>query len=359
MASPVKKKSGALSLLGKAALSAATVIAAKKLFSASVHGGKLDLSRKIVLITGGSRGLGLALAQELGNKGCRLALCARQVDELQEACSRLTAMNIEAVPFVCDVTDQAQVSRLIESVVEHFGRIDVLVNNAGLIKVGPFDTFHPDDFENAMDLMFWAPVHLTWAVLPHMKKQGGGHIVNITSVGGRVSVPHLLPYSCAKFALVAFSTGLSTEIASHGVHVLTVVPGLMRTGSYLNAEFLGAATDEFTWFGLLGNLPGFSVAADYAASCIRGALENRRHNCTISFPAKLLIAGDALMPEITRTVFLALNRFLLPAPQPSEKSLPGKVLNPSFGKLFQILTALGKMAAVRYNERTEAGVSAR
>ncbi len=123
----------------------------------------------------------------------------------------------------------------------------------------------------------------------------------------------------------------------------------MRTGSYLNAEFTGASKDEFAWFGLLGNLPGFSVAAAYAAGCVRKALQNQQNNCTISLPAKLLIAAEALLPETTRNLLHLVNRTLLPASR-KKNSRTGKVLNQAFGKLFQALTVLGKNAALKYNE---------
>ncbi len=337
-----------LSILGKAAVTAATVMVAKKLFSPKEGERRTDLRGKVILITGGSRGLGLALAQDLGRQGGRLALCARDQGELDRACRRLEQEHIEAVPFTCDVTSQSEITSLIERVIAHFGRIDILVNDAGYIKVGPFDSFEHAEYERAMDLMFWAPVNLTLAVLPQMKKQGAGHIVNITSIGGRVSVPHLLPYSCAKFALVGFSTGLSAEAKSKGIHVLTVVPGLMRTGSYLNAEFAGESKHEFAWFGLLGNLPGFSVAAEYAAECIRDAIERRQYTCTISLPAKLLIASETLLPEGTRTICTAINQVL---PGGTDRdSTPGKPLNSQFGKIYQALTMLGKRAAVNFNE---------
>jgi short-subunit dehydrogenase len=203
-----------------------------------------------------------------------------------------------------------------------------------------------------MNLMFWAPVNLTMAVLPYMKQRRCGQLVNITSVGGRVSVPHLLPYSCAKFAFVGFSTGLTAEMRSQGIDVLTVIPGLMRTGSYLNAKFKGQFQNEFAWFALSGNLPGLSVAADYAARCIRNAMEQRRSVCTISIPAKLLIASDTLLPNMTRTVLAGVNRFLLPAPGASTEARSGAALNPSFGKLFQAVTILGRRAARDLNECT-------
>lgn len=337
-----------LSLLGKAALAATTVIAAKKIFDLTANQPAMELHGKVILITGGSRGLGLALAQDLGRHGGRLALCARESNELEEAVKRLADEQIEAVPFTCDVTDQNAITTLINQVIERFGRIDVLINNAGYIKVAPYESFDRAEYQRAMDLMFWAPVNLTLAVLPHFERQGGGHIVNITSVGGRISVPHLLPYSCAKFALVGFSTGLSSEVKTKGIHVLTVVPGLMRTGSYLNAEFAGHSQAEFAWFGLLGNSPGFSVAAEYAADCIRRAMEAHRYTCTISLPAKILVAVEALLPEVSRTISTIANEVL---PQGTQRSsTAGKPLNSQFGKLFEALTVLGKRAALNLNE---------
>ena len=340
--------SSALSVLGKTAASAAAIIAAGRLFSAMARP-KIDLRNKVVLITGGSRGLGLALAREFGNHGSRIAACARDASELDEACMRLRKHGIEAAPFRCDITNRSEVQTLVDRVIDQFGRIDILINNAGFIKVGPFQAFTDADFEYAMNVMFWAPVNLSFAVLPHMIGHRSGNIVNITSIGGRVSVPHLLPYSCAKFAFVGFSTGLSTELKSRGIHVLTVVPGLMRTGSYLNAEFTGSAKQEFAQFSLIGNLPPFSVAADYAAARVRRALERQRYTCTISVPAKLLIAAEAFLPETTRATFAFVTRYLLPHSEQTD-TFVGKALNPSFGKVFQALTTLGRTAALRLNE---------
>ncbi|MBV9611920.1 MAG: SDR family oxidoreductase [Acidobacteriaceae bacterium] len=338
-----------VSLLCAGAVSAAAVFATKKLFSGTTVQAN-DLRGKVALITGGSRGLGLALARELGSKGSRIALCARDTNELDRACRQLTDKNIEAAPFACDITEENQITPLIDRVLARFGAIDILINNAGIIKVGPLDSFEYADYDYAMKLMFWAPLNLTFAVLPHMRGRKSGHIVNITSIGGRVSVPHLVPYSCAKFALVGFSSGLSTELSSEGIHVLTVVPGLMRTGSYLNAEFTGAAKQEFAWFGILGNLPSFSVAAEYAASRIRTALERGRHTCTISLPAKLLIASEALLPEMTRNMLEFVNRALLPRGSQRRGTFTGKALNAEFGAVYQALVALGKSAALRLNE---------
>jgi short-subunit dehydrogenase len=311
---------------------------------------RIALRGKTALITGGSRGLGLALAREFGVRGARIALCARDESELQSARDILAKDNIDAEYFVADISSESEIEPLINRVLARFGRIDVLVNNAGHIKVGPAQSFDKPEFLAAMDLMFWAPVNLTFAVLPAMERQGAGHIVNITSIGGRVSVPHLLPYSCAKFAAVGFSNGLGAELAAKHIHVLTVVPGLMRTGSYLNAKFKGEPQKEFAWFGVLGNLPAFSVSADYAARQITGALERGRRVCTISLPAKLLVALETLAPEFNRTVMELVNRTLLPRSSAVKRPISGKALNPNFGSLFQAFTALGKFAAREFNE---------
>lgn len=307
-----------------------------------------SLRGKVVLITGGSRGLGLALAREFGRYGGEIAMCARDPEELEKASQLLGAEQITVTSFVVDLTEHEKLAPFIQTVIERLGRVDILINNAGLIRVGPLESTSLDDYEDAMNLMFWAPIILSRAVLPHMQTRGSGSIINITSIGGRVSIPHLVPYSCAKFALVGFSTGISAELKRSGIHVLTVVPGLMRTGSYLNAKFAGAAKNEFAWFGILGNLPGFSVGADYAASQIRRAFLKRQYNLTISLPAKLLVAFETLLPNLTRQI-MAVTNHLLPEGQ-DRTAIAGKVVDPTYGKPFHALTALGQKAALEYNQ---------
>ncbi len=197
------------------------------------------LAGKVVLITGGSRGLGLAMAEEFANKGARLVLTARDEQELEEARNELAQRGADVVTIPCDVTNRQEVQQLIDSATEQFGRIDVLVNNAGIITVGPLMAQTLKDFEESMDIMYWGPFYVTMAVLPQMLQRKSGRIVNITSIGGKVSVPHLMPYASAKFAAVGFSEGLRAELAKDGIKVVTIAPGLMRTGSQINAFFKG------------------------------------------------------------------------------------------------------------------------
>jgi NAD(P)-dependent dehydrogenase (short-subunit alcohol dehydrogenase family) len=311
---------------------------------------RLDLRHKVVLITGGSRGLGLALSKEFARAGARIAICARDAEELEEAERRLHGVAHDVAAFVCDVTKRADVTELVHGVIDRFGRIDLLINNAGEISVAPLESLDRSDFEQAMATMFWGPLDLTLEVLPHMRHQRSGQIVNITSIGGRVSVPRLIPYCCAKFAFVAFSDGLAAELDREGIRVLTVAPGLMRTGSYLQAHFKGDAANEFTWFGLAANLPGFTAPAAYAARQVRRAVEAGRMTLTITWPAKILIRVQALFPEVTRHLMAGVNQYVLPNPQGDKTLVLGKALNEGFKGVFRLFTTLGRNAASELNQ---------
>lgn len=337
------------SLITMAGLSAAALFGVAKL-AGLARRRPANLRGKVALVTGGSRGLGLAIALELAEYGCEIALCARDREELEAAAEKVRELRTEVDVFPCDLSKPAEIEPLVQRVLGRFGHIDILVNDAGLIQVSPFENLQHSDFDEAMNLMFWGPVNLTLAVLPQMRKVGGGHIVNITSVGGRVAIPHLLPYSCAKFAFVGFSTGLSSELDPNQIHVMTVTPGLMRTGSYLNVPFKGQSEKEFAWFALLGNLPGFSVSAEHAARTIREGLQRRRATCTISVPAKVLINSEAILPEATRTVMQMMNHYILPSGTPAGGEATGKQANSRFGVWFQALTSLGKLAAREFNQ---------
>jgi short-subunit dehydrogenase len=267
----------------------------------------LDLHGKTVLITGGSRGLGVALAREFGAQGAsNIAICARDEAELNRAQQDLTERNIPTQTAVCDVTDQGQV----EAMIRRIGAVDVLVNNAGLIRVGPFSDMTLTDFEQAMDVMFWGSLYTTMAVFPAMRERKQGSIVNITSIGGKVSVPHLLPYSCAKFAAVALSEGLRAELAPDGIRVTTIVPGLMRTGSHLKAEFKGKHKLEYIWFSAGAGTSVVSISAEDAARSIVRATIRGDAEKILSLPAQLLARAHALYPELSLRMLSIVNRLL-------------------------------------------------
>src|SRR4028118_1710484 len=227
-------------LNNNALILAVVVMGALFVIGAAVRGWRnYDLSGKTVLITGASRGLGLVMARELIREGARLAICARDEVELERAHADLLGGGAEVLALPCDVTDKEQVKKMVEAVRSHFGQIDVLINNAGMITVGPMDVMTIEDYEAAMKIHFWAPLYTTLAVLPEMRQRREGRIVNISSIGGKIAAPHLLPYSASKFAETGFSEGLRAELASSGIVVTTICPGLMRTGSPYNAIFKG------------------------------------------------------------------------------------------------------------------------
>jgi NAD(P)-dependent dehydrogenase (short-subunit alcohol dehydrogenase family) len=269
-----------------------------------------DLRGQVALVTGGSRGLGYLLARELGRQGCRLALCARDAAELERARADLSAQGFDVFAMPCDVGDRAQVDRLVAATTEHFGQIDVLVNNAGIIQAGPFDSQTEDDFREALDVMFWGVLYPTLAVLPQMRARRAGRLVNVTSVGGKVAVPHLLPYDCAKFAAVALSEGLRAELARDGITVTTIAPGLMRTGSILNAIFKGPHRAEFTAFSVLGSLPLVSMDAERAARQIVEAARRGEAERILSLPANVLARFHGLFPGTTADLLGLVNRVL-------------------------------------------------
>ena len=266
-----------------------------------------------VLITGGSRGLGLVLAREFARRGARVAICARSAEELERAKAEFWSSGYQLTTVVCDVTDHAQVQKLIEAVQNQLGPIDILVNNAGTIAVGPLETMTIQDYRESLDVHFWAALYTTMAVLPDMRQRRDGRIINISSIGGKISVPHLVPYSAGKFALAGFSGGVRAEAAKDDVYVTTVYPGLMRTGSPRNANFKGKHRSEFTWFRLSDALPGISVAAERAARQIVSASERGRARLVISLPAKLAVKLKEMFPETSAAALAAAHR-LLPGP---------------------------------------------
>jgi NAD(P)-dependent dehydrogenase (short-subunit alcohol dehydrogenase family) len=289
---------------------------------------RIDLQGQVALVTGGSRGLGLLLARELAAEGCQVAICARDAVELERARLNFANFGHDVFAVPCDVSDKVQVEELIGAVVGRFGRLDILVNNAGVIQVGPAETMNLVDFQHAMAVNFWGVVHTSLAAAREMKDRGGGgRIVNITSLGGTVAVPHLLPYDAAKFAARGFSEGLRVELVRDGISVTTVVPGLMRTGSYTNAMFKGQQDSEFGWFSLAANARLTSMDARRAARRIVKAAKLRTPEVVLGWQAKLLRVAQGLFPNTLSRVLSAVNRFL-PGPSGDEVSsvIPGRLL---------------------------------
>lgn len=268
------------------------------------------LREKVVLITGGSRGLGLVLARHICARGGNVALIARDAEELARAKSDLATWRNTVMTIQCDLLDSEQIQAAVRRVIDRFGKIDILINNAGIIEVGPLEHLMREDFERAMRLHFWAPFELISQIVPEMRIWGGGRIVNVSSIGGKVAVPHMASYSASKFALTGFSDAIRAELARDNIHVTTVAPGLMRTGSHVNAKFKGRHDKEFAWFAASAGAPLISMNADRAARKILAACRRGQPSLTLTFAARKIILGNALFPNLTGYMMKFVNRLL-------------------------------------------------
>jgi short-subunit dehydrogenase len=308
------------------------------------------LPGKVVFISGGSRGLGLVLARDFARRGARVAISARDPEELASAASQLKEITDQILPIEADMTMREEAETALARVAETFGPIDVLVNNAGTIVVGPLETMTIDDYRNSINTHFWAPYFATMAVLPGMQKRQRGRIVNISSIGGKLAVPHLVPYSVGKFALTGFSDGLRSELRKDNIYVTTVCPGLMRTGSPRNAFFKGNNESEYAWFSIADALPVLSMNAERAARRIVDACLTGRAELVLSLPAKLAVKFNGIFPGTTNNLLQLMARLL---PGPSGIGTEARAGWQSFSPISPSwLTALNEQASEQNNQIT-------
>lgn len=274
---------------------------------------RFEFRNKTVLITGGSRGLGLEMARLFAREGARLALVARNASTLETARVELEKSGCTVLTIPCDVRKQDDMQSAVRETIRHFGGLDVLINNAGVIQVGPSEEMTLKDYEDAMATHAWAPLYAILAAVPQMRKQGSGRIVNVSSIAGKIGVPHLLPYVMSKFALAGLSEGLRTEVANDGIRVTTVYPGLMRTGSHVNASFKGKNQKEYAWFSIAAGLPVVSINARRAAQQIVEACREGREQLVITPTARAATVAGAILPGLM-DLGMRLMDALLPAP---------------------------------------------
>lgn len=272
-----------------------------------------------VLILGGGRGLGLELARTFAAQGAQLALVARSQGQLDTAAALLRngEGNREGATVharALDLRGDGAAREAVEWAAEAMGGLDVLVNVAGLIQVGPLEHLTPKDYDDAMRIHFWAPLQAMEAALPYLKRSGVARVVNISSIAGKVASPHLISYTASKFALSGLSDALRAAYRRYGIFVTTVHPGLMRTGSARNAGFKGDAEAEFGWFAPRIKTPVSSIDATRAARQIVEAAQVGRGRLTITFQARLLHLFDTLMPELAADAMGLFEKHYLPAP---------------------------------------------
>lgn len=304
----------------------------------------------VALVAGASRGLGLLVAGELGRRGHRVAICSRSQETLDEAVGLLAADGVAATAYACDVADEAAVTAMVARIEDELGPIETSIHVAGTIQVGPIEAVTHDHFREAVDSMLWGPVNVGLAVLPRMRERRSGHIATVSSVGGMVSVPHLLPYCTAKFGAYGFSQGLRAATSGTGVSVTTITPWLMRTGSHQRATFFGDPAKEYAWFAPGASLPLVSVDGRVAARrIVEGTLEGRAL-VPVSPLTRVAAAVQGLLPGTTATVLGVAGR-LLPGGTSSE-TVEGHEARTRLGsRVVNALTVLGDRMARRTNER--------
>ncbi|MFJ4834521.1 SDR family NAD(P)-dependent oxidoreductase [Streptomyces sp. NPDC088747] len=269
------------------------------------------------LVTGGSRGLGLLTGARLAARGCRVTLLARDADELDRGAAWIHARTGQDVrTVVCDVRDEAAVASAVADTAEEVGGLDVVIANAGVIQVAPAEAGGTPAFRDAMATIFEGTLHTSLAALPVLRRSpAGGRLGLIGSVGALLAVPHLVPYSCAKAAVRALGEGLQEETAGSAVSVTTVHPGLMRTGSHLQAEFGGRAEAEFAWFSALAGTPLVSMDAERAAEKIVRAVERRRTRVVLTPAAHAASLAHGVAPGLVTRVSGLVGRALPTAPE--------------------------------------------
>ena len=334
-----RPRKGAAPLIAFAAVTAAIALARARR--------RIGFAGKTVLISGGSRGLGLELARLFAAERANLILLARHADHLERAATELRGFGGRVLTFACDVSDADQVRRVSDAIEDQ--AVDVLINNAGTIQMGPIEQMGTEDFASALGVHFWGPLNLISRILPRMRARGAGRIVNIASIGGKVAIPHLTPYSASKFALVGLSEALRAELRKDGIYVTTVCPGLMRTGSHLNAYFKGQHAKEYALFSIANASSLLSTSSEKAARSIIEACREGRPEITITPQARALRVINGLFPGAVSDAFGLLNRLL-----PRQAGADGNVARTGARSRSPMappgLTAAADRAAIRNNE---------
>ena len=193
----------------------------------------LGLQDKVAIITGGSEGIGKAAALSMAQEGARVVVVARRADVLEQAAQEIRiATEGMVLPVQGDVTDRGTAARVVQAALDRFGRVDVLVNNAGTAIAKEFEAVSDDDWEGDFELKVWAAVRFIRAVIPEMRKVGGGRIINVTNLGGRTPGPASMPTSISRAAGIAITKGLSKDLAKDNILVSTVCIGLVKSGQH-------------------------------------------------------------------------------------------------------------------------------
>lgn len=311
-------------------------------------------SAPVALVAGASRGLGLLVARELADRGHHVVGLSRDPDALEGARDTMRGWGHDFTPHVADVRDPDRLREVVAEVERELGPIEVAIHVAGVIQVGPVECFDHSHYQQAIDTMLWGPINVTQAVLPGMRERRRGRLGVVTSIGGMISVPHLVPYSTAKFGAVGYTRGLQADLAGTGITATTIVPGLMRTGSHVQATFVGDAAAEYAWFAPGASLPLISMDAERAAAKMVDATLAGKSIALLSPLTKIGTRAYGLAPHTADLALGVMSRLL-----PSAKGGTGETvlghdararLSGTASAVVEKLTVLGNRASSRFNE---------
>lgn len=311
-----------------------------------------SLQGKVAIVTGGGRGLGLAISRALAKEGCRLALCSRDQATIDQAVVSLGGYD-DVWGMACDVSQPEEVNRFVEKVLARYGRIDILVNNAGQCYVGPATELTEEDILQALRNTFWSQYHPTKSVLPHMRLRKSGHILNITSLGGKLPIPHQGAYVVGKYAATGWSQTLAIELRREGIAVSTVTPPPIRNGAPLHTHFKGDYEGEFEWFAQTLNDPWMATSAEKVAGVVVGLLQSGGGEHSISAGAAVFARLYAAFPNLTSKVLTLFERRMPPAPTtqlegPSPMKLGAQIAYQTTSENIRNLAAESRDNELRY-----------
>ena len=226
----------------------------------------MNFKNKVIVITGASSGIGEASVIEFAKKGANIVLVARRKEKLLEVEKKISKYNIKSLTCPCDVSQKSQVKQISEKVLDKFGRIDVLVNNAGFVIYGKVNDLSVEEIESQMETNYFGMVYCIKNFLPIMLEQNFGHIVNVASVGASFGVPGIASYCATKFAMLGFSEGLKHELHGTGIGVTVVSPIMVRTSLFDHPSF-----ENFT-----KHATGISLSPETVAKAVVKAANSKR-----------------------------------------------------------------------------------
>jgi short-subunit dehydrogenase len=266
---------------------------------------KLSLQQEVsAIITGASTGIGKALAIELAKKyKARLILNARRSELLETTVKEVTEAGGQALAIAGDIADKSTAEKLVDAALANYGKIDLLVNNAGLARSGTIEELTPDDWHHVFNINFFGALYCTYAVLAHFSANSAGKIVNISSIAGKVSFPGSVCYAASKFAMTGMSEGMAAELAPKGIDVITVCPGWVRTEFFSNNKISDRKNPTLIAEGK--NLSGFVMkhllsisAKDTALAIIQACNKGGPRELILTGPGKIVERLQGICPEL-------------------------------------------------------------